>query len=75
MDNASVQKIINRLMELREWEVVVKVPEDFQFYGVVPYSMNITNGIACVKVVAMSLEEAMDKAKRYFDGPQEEDQT
>lgn len=75
MDNASVDKVINRLMQLREWEVVVKVPDDFSFYGVVPYSMNISNGVAYVKVVAMTLEEAMEKAKRYFDGPQEEDQT
>lgn len=75
MDNASVEKVINRLMQLREWEVVVKVPDEFQFYGVVPFSMNITNGVAYVKVVAMTLEEAMEKAKRYFDGPQEEGQT
>ena len=73
MDNASVDKVINRLMQLREYEVVVKVPDEFQFYGQVPYSMTISDGIAYVKVVAASLEEAMMKAKNYFNGPQEED--
>ena len=70
-----VARVLNRIKKLQEWEVVVKVPEDFQFYGKVPYDINISNGIAFVKVVAASLEEATMKAKHYFDGPQEEDQT
>lgn len=67
-----VSQVLNRIKNLQEWEVVVKVPDDFQFYGTVPYDINITNGIAFVKVVAVSLEEATMKAKKYFNGPQEE---
>lgn len=68
-----LDQVLNRIKNLQEWEVVVKVPEDFQFYGAVPYSMTISDGIAYVKVVAATLEEAMMKAKNYFNGPQEED--
>lgn len=75
MDKPSIDQVLNRIKKLQEWEVVVKVPDDFSFYGTVPYSMNITNGVAYVKVVAASLEEAMMKAKSYFDGPEEEGQT
>lgn len=73
--NDELSRVLNRIKKLQEWEVVVKVPEDFQFYGVVPYDINITNGIAFVKVIATTLEEATMKAKNYFNGPQEEDPT
>jgi hypothetical protein len=73
--NDELSRVLNRIKKLQEWEVVVKVPEDFQFYGVVPYDINITNGIAFVKVIAATLEEATMKAKNYFNGPQEEDPT
>lgn len=68
-----LQQVLNRIKQLQEFEVVVKVPEEFQFYGKVPYDINISDGIAYVKVVAASLEEAMMKAKHYFNGPHEED--
>ena len=71
--NDELTRVLNRIKKLQEWEVVVKVPDDFQFYGVVPYDINISNGIAFVKVVAASLDEATMKAKNYFNGPQEED--
>jgi hypothetical protein len=71
--NDELSQVLNRIKNLQEWEVVVKVPDDFQFYGVVPYDINISNGIAFVKVIAASLEEATTKAKNYFNGPQEED--
>lgn len=70
-----VSRVLNRIKKLQEWEVVVKVPDDFQFYGVVPYDINISNGIAFVRVLAETIEEAVTKANKYFDGPQEEDQT
>jgi len=73
--NDELTQVLNRIKNLQEWEVVVKVPDDFQFYGVVPYDINISSGIAFVKVIAASLEEATTKAKKYFNGPQEENQT
>lgn len=73
--NDDVSRVLNRIKKLQEWEVVVKVPDDFEFYGRVPYDITISNGIAFVKVLAATLEEATMKAKNYFDGPQEEDQT
>lgn len=73
--NDELSRVLNRIKKLQEWEVVVKVPDDFEFYGVVPYDINITNGIAFVKVIAATLEEATMKAKNYFNGPQEEDPT
>jgi hypothetical protein len=55
-----------------EFEVMVKVPEDFQFYGRVPYDMEICAGTAFVKVEAETIEEATAKANQYFAGEYEE---
>jgi len=71
--NNDVSQVLNRIKKLQEWEVVVKVPDEFEFYGRVPYDITISNGIAFVKVLAASLDEATMKAKNYFNGPQEED--
>jgi hypothetical protein len=73
MYKKELESVMTRIKNLREWEVVVKVPEGFSFQGEVPFDMYINNGVAYVKVLAVSLEEAVDRAKKYFNGPPEED--
>lgn len=53
---------------LREFEVQVTVPEDFTFYGTVPYTMHIIDRTALVTVPASSVEEAKELAEAYFAG-------
>ena len=53
---------------LQEFEVQVSVPENFTFYGTVPYYMHIINNIALVTVPASSVEEARKLALAYFAG-------
>jgi hypothetical protein len=60
--------IMNRIKHLTEYEVEVSVPDDFQFYGEVPYDMNIAGDKAWVKVLAETMEEAKIKANEYFEG-------
>jgi hypothetical protein len=60
--------VMNRIKNLSEYEVEVNVPDDFQFYGEVPYDMNIAGDKAWVKVLAESMEEAKLKAYEYFEG-------
>jgi hypothetical protein len=67
--DANLEQILNRMKNLQKWKIVVPIPEDFQFDGVVPYSMTITNGTAVVEVYAMTIDEAKTKAKAYFNGP------
>jgi hypothetical protein len=57
---------MERIMNLQEYEVQYSVPEDFEFSGVVPYDMSISDGVAYVRVVAASLEEAMKKVELFF---------
>ena len=59
--------VMKRIRNLEEYEVQVNVPEEFEFNGPVPYDMEIAGGIAWVKVIATSLEEAQFKVNEYFE--------
>ena len=64
---AEFDAVMDRIKNLEEYEVQITVPEDFQFEGPVPYDMSIAGGIAWVRVIATSLEEATIKANEYFE--------
>ena len=70
---SDIDHIMNRIKNLQTFEVMVDVPEDFQFYGVVPFDMSISGGKAFVKVVAADIQEAVDRVNIYFSGPPEEE--
>ena len=61
-------KIMERIKNLGEYEVQYRVPDDFNFNGPVPFDMSICAGIAHVKVIASSLEDALEKVEKYFEG-------
>ena len=56
------------LKGLQEFEVQVTIPDDFAFYGTVPYTMHIVNRTALVTVPAASVQEAKQLALDYFNG-------
>ena len=60
-------KVMDRIKNLAEYEVMVPFPKDFEFDGKVPYDMSISGDHAFVKVVAESIEEATLKANEYFE--------
>lgn len=66
--NEEFKQIMERIKNLGEYEVEYVLPEDFNFNGVVPFDMTICAGVAHVKVVAASLEEAVSKVENYFEG-------
>jgi hypothetical protein len=63
----NIKNVMERIMKLQEFEVMVEIPEGFEFYGPVPYDMYIVGGIAIVKVVAVDIEEATCTANYYFN--------
>jgi hypothetical protein len=60
--------LMEKIKSLQEYEVQYVIPEDFDFYGVVPFDMKISSGIAYVRLVAPSLEEAVNRVEKYFMG-------
>jgi hypothetical protein len=71
--NKEFDNIMSRIKNLREFEVQYTVPETFNFNGPVPFDMSISAGIAYVKVVAVTLEEAINKVEKFFEGNDYED--
>jgi 5-methylthioribose kinase len=51
---------------ITDFEVQVVVPEDFCFYGTIPYDMEIVGDQAFVTVPAETIEEAVQKANEFF---------
>lgn len=68
MSSSDFDMVMNRIKNLEEYEVQVLIPDDFEFYGQVPYDMSISGDTAWVKIVATSIEEAKMKAYEYFEG-------
>lgn len=60
--------VIARAKNLREFEVQCTVPDTFQFTGTVPFDMKIKGDQACVRVLAESHEEALQRASEYLNG-------
>jgi len=51
---------------MQDFEVKVEVPEDFCFTGSIPYDMEIVSNQAFVIVPALTIEEAVQKANKFF---------
>jgi len=59
-------EVIDRARRMQDFEVQVAVPEDFRFMGSIPYDMEIVGDQAFVVVPAMTIEEAVQKANKFF---------
>jgi len=64
---AEFEAVMNRIQNLNEYEVQINVPDEFEFNGPVPFDMEIAGGVAWVKVIAASMEEAQYKVNEYFE--------
>ena len=51
--------LIFRAKNLQEFVVETNVPEDFRFNGIVPFDMEIVNGVISAKVLAVDFNEAV----------------
>jgi hypothetical protein len=51
--------LIFRAKNLQEFVVETDVPENFRFNGVVPFDMEITDGVISAKVLAIDFNEAV----------------
>jgi hypothetical protein len=67
MITMNIEKVMDRIKNLQEFEVMVQVPEDFTFAGPVPYDMHVSGDVAFVKIVAANIDEATKMAHDYFN--------
>jgi hypothetical protein len=62
-----IEQVMERIKNLQEFEVMVQVPDDFNFMGPVPYDIHISGSTAFVKIVAANIDEATKLAHDYFN--------
>jgi hypothetical protein len=64
---ADINQVMNRLKNLKEFEVALDIPDEFIFNGIIPFDMVIDRDLSArVVVVAESQEEAESKVAKFF---------
>jgi hypothetical protein len=58
---------INRAKNLQEFEVTTRVPDEFQFNGVVPFDMRIEDSTIYAKVWAINFDEAVKRLDDWLE--------
>lgn len=61
-----MDELLAKLSVSRMYDVVLPLPEDFQFNGLVPFDMEIKDRIAVIKIPASSREEAEAIGKKFL---------
>ena len=64
--------VLDRIKALQEFEVKTTLPEDFRFKGRVPFDMVIVGDEVTIKVLALTLEEAMMRVDSFLFGVDDE---
>jgi hypothetical protein len=64
--------VMDRIKALQEFEVKTTLPEDFRFNGRVPFDMQIVGDEVTIKVLALTLEEAMMRVDLFLFGVDDE---
>jgi len=59
--------LISRARNLQEFTVTTDVPEDFRFNGVVPFDMEIKEGVIYAKVWAVEFNEAVSRLDTFLE--------
>jgi hypothetical protein len=59
--------LIFRAKNLQEFVVETTVPEDFRFNGVVPFDMEIIEGVIAAKVLAVDFDEAVKRLDEFLE--------
>ena len=62
-----IKQVMNRLKNLKEFEVVIDMPDEFFFNGTIPFDIRMDrNQVATVIVIAETQQEANDKVAEFF---------
>ena len=62
-----IKEVMNRLKNLKEFEVVIDIPDEFYFSGTIPCDIVIQRDRpARVLVIAETQQEANDKVEQFF---------
>lgn len=62
-----IKQVMNRIKNLKEFEVVIDIPDEFYFNGTIPFDIVIQRDqSARVLVIAETQQEANEKVEQFF---------
>ena len=62
-----IKEVMNRIKNLKEFEVVIDIPDEFYFSGTIPFDIVIQRDqSARVLVIAETQQEADNKVAEFF---------
>ena len=62
-----MHSLINRAKNLQEFVITTDVPDDFRFNGMVPFDMEIKEGVISAKVYGIDFNEAVTTFDAYLE--------
>jgi hypothetical protein len=63
-----VEDVIYRMKNLQRFQIVTKLPDEFEFNGPLPFDIHLRDGVVTARVWAVTLEEAQQRVNDYFNG-------
>ena len=62
-----VEALMHRMKNLHEFVVTTEVPDGMRFNGLVPFDIQIKDGIIYARVWAVEFDEAVEKFNEYLE--------
>lgn len=62
----TINDLMDRLKNLKEYTVEREIPDDFMFRGVIPFDIKISGTVGIFKVIAISQGEADAKVDEFI---------
>jgi hypothetical protein len=62
----SAKNAIDRIMNLKTYEITADVPDTLEFRGAIMYDVIIREDKITMKIPAISYEEALEKSKEFL---------
>lgn len=63
----TINQVMNRIKNLREFTITVDIPEGIRLSGVVPFDTSISENKGTFKVYALTEEEATQKVSEFLN--------
>lgn len=62
-----MHNLIHRAKNLQEFVIITEVPDNFRFNGLIPFDMEISEGVITAKVYGIDFDEAVHTFDKWID--------
>lgn len=62
----TIEEVMGRLKNLKEFTVEREIPDEFMFRGVIPFDIKISGTVGLFKIIAATQQEADSKVDEFI---------